>query len=118
MAQKTKQIIIAVIIIVIAFFIFRYFFANPTPADTALTADNPAGQFIDGQAILTLMNNLKNVNLDDSIFSDKTFASLISFERPLREQIAGRPNPFLPIGADGTGTILPVSTSSTKTKVR
>ena len=100
MNQKTKQIIIATIIIVIAFVVFKVFFSNSgTTIDNSLITDKvvmtgPA----DGQVILTLLENLKKVTLDESIFADVIFTSLVNFERPIEQQPIGRQNPFLPIG--------------------
>ena len=61
MNQKTKQIIIAIIIISIAFVIFKVSFPNGgVETDTALVTDNNApAEVIDGQIILTLLENLK-----------------------------------------------------------
>lgn len=117
MSQKTIQIIVAAIIIIIAFFGFKAFFAGNQDSDTALVAEKAAaGEFIDGQTILALLNNLNKVVLDDSIFTEKVFTSLVNFERPIAEQVAGRPNPFLPIGVDGSGIIIPKSTSTSKAR--
>lgn len=112
MTQKTKQIIIAIVIIVIAFIGFKMFFSNTDSNDTTLVADKAtSAEFIDGQIILDLLNELNAVTLDNSIFSNKLFVSLVNFERPIAEQIPGRPNPFLPIGVDSSAG-LPRSTST------
>ena len=114
MNQKTKQILIIIVIIIIAFVGYKMFFSGATPSDVTLVADSGSGQtFVDGQAILLLLNNLNKVTLDESVFSNKTFTSLISFERPIQEQIPGRPNPFLPIGVDTLNTAVPKGASAT-----
>jgi len=119
MNQKIKQTILAVIIIVIAFVVFKVFFAPADSGDTALLADkNTSVQVADGQMILVLLNKLKNVNLDTDIFSNNIFNSLVSFEKPIADQVVGRPNPFLPIGVDGSGLVLPKSTSTIATSSR
>ena len=107
MTSKTKQIIIAVVIIVIAFVGFKVFFGSTDSGSATLATDAPATtpELIDGQAILILLNRLGQVKLDTSIFSDPIFASLTSFARPIPNQIPGRKNPFAPIGADGPGVI-------------
>ncbi len=97
----TKQIIIAVIIIIVAFVGYNMFFVNDDSTSSALVSDIPNQQeFVDGQLILLLLNNLNKVTLDDSIFSNSVFVSLQSFERALEEQVPGRRNPFLPIGVN------------------
>lgn len=117
MTQKTKQIIIALIIIIVAFIGFKMFFTGNDSADTTLVSDQAkSAEFIDGQTILTLLNNLNKVTLDEFIFSDKIFISLVDFGRPIQDQIIGRQNPFLPIGADGSGLTLPKNASTSKAK--
>jgi hypothetical protein len=109
MSQKTKQIIIAVIVIGIAFFGFKMFFTSDVPSDVSLSVDGAGDTYIqEGQEILVLLEQLSNINLDNSIFSNQIFLSLVNFEKPLEPQIEGRPNPFLPIGRD-TSSINPVN---------
>jgi uncharacterized membrane protein YvbJ len=113
MTKKTKQIAVIFIIIIIAFVIFKMFFSGTNSSNTTLVADktNSAG-VIDGQKILVLLNNLNKVTLDDSIFSNKIFTSLISFEKPIADQVPGRKNPFLPIGTDNSATNLSGATTT------
>jgi hypothetical protein len=113
MNQMTKQIIIAVVIIIVAFVGYNMFFVSDDPTDTALVQDGSStSEFVDGQMILALLNKLGRVTLDDSIFSDKVFMSLESFKRPLEEQVIKRKNPFLPIGVDNSSVILSTTTRS------
>jgi hypothetical protein len=101
MSQKIKQIIIAIVIIVIAFVGFQKFFGTSNAGDASLTADNgTAKTFVDGQTILNLLTRLNKVDLDDKIFSSVVFNSLTSFEVPIPDQVIERPNPFAPIGSD------------------
>jgi hypothetical protein len=100
MTAKTKQIIVATIVIIIAFIGLKMFFTEPKIEEATLVADQTKNEFIDGQTILILLNRLNQVTLDDSIFTDKTFTSLVNFEKPITDQIIGRSNPFLPIGTD------------------
>lgn len=99
MNQKTKQIIIILIIIVISFIGYKMYFVSSEPAGTALTAEKSVTPgSADGQVILALLGRLENVKLDESIFSNEVFNRLVNFERPIESQTIGRPNPFLPIG--------------------
>jgi len=118
MTEKIKQTIIVVIVIIVAFIGFKMFFPGSS-GDQTLGTDNPVSeQFADGQVILTLLNKLENVSLDTTVFSDKVFVSLVSFEKSIDEQVAGRANPFLPIGVDGAGSILSRATSTASTTRR
>lgn len=103
MNQKIKQTIFAIIIIAVAFVVFKVFFAPTDSSNTALSPDKASSiQVADGQTILILLNKLNSVNLDTDIFSNNIFNSLVSFEKPIPDQVVGRPNPFLPIGVDGS----------------
>lgn len=112
MTQKMKQIIIAVVIIIVAFFGFRTFFAPDNTGDTALVAEQSSVvNFSEGQVILTLLKKLNQVTLDRSVFSNKVFLSLINFEQPIEDQAVGRQNPFLPIGRDNSAFSLPATST-------
>lgn len=112
MSQKTKQIIIAVVVIGISFFGFKMFFTSDIPSGASLSVEGSSTYFADGQEILLLLEQLSNINLDNSIFSNQVFLSLVSFERPLDAQIEGRPNPFLPIGRDSVRINTATTTNS------
>lgn len=114
MNSKTKQIIIALVIIVAAFVAYNMFFVSDDTSSGALVSDNQnQPQLVDGQVILSLLNKLDKVDLDDSIFSNKTFISLQSFKRELEGQVSGRQNPFMPIGVEGSGSLLLKNASTT-----
>ena len=117
MNQKTKQIIIITVIIIIAFIGYKMFFPGGDTGAT-LTGSPSTAQFADGQTILVLLDNLNKVALDESIFSNNIFTSLVDFERPIQDQVIGRPNPFAPIGLDSSGSVLPQGTSSVRVKVK
>ena len=55
--------------------------------------------------------NVKNIKLDDSIFSDIAFSNLRDSSITLiPDGTEGRPNPFAPIGSDAS--VAPVNNSS------
>jgi len=53
-----------------------------------------------GEQILSLLQELNAIQLDDSIFSDPMFLSLKDFHIDLAEEPKQRSNPFAPIGQD------------------
>jgi hypothetical protein len=113
MGQKTKQIITVFIILIVAFVGYKMFFVNPQPADSTLTVDSSSYMpFTDGQEVLATLNELEGVNLDGSIFTNKVFLNLTSFERQLEPQTPNRKNPFLPIGMEGSVSVPTLSTST------
>ncbi len=115
MSAQIKQIIIAIVIILVAFFAFKTFFGNETPNDQSLISQSSESSYLaGGEEILVLLGKLNAIQLDSSIFSNRVFMSLTSFERPLEEQITGRPNPFLPIGRDSVSRVSTTSESIVK----
>ncbi len=53
-----------------------------------------------GDQILSLLQELNVIQLDDTIFSDPTFLSLKDYHVDLAEEPRERSNPFAPIGKD------------------
>lgn len=43
------------------------------------------------------VNLLNNIKLDDGIFEDPAFRSLVDWSRPIPDEPAGRNNPFAPL---------------------
>jgi hypothetical protein len=115
MTKTTKQIIIAIIVIVAIFIGYRMLFPGEGSNEATLAVDQPAAaQIADSQVILALLDKLDKIKLDDSIFSDKVFIRLVDFGQPIPEQSIGRQNPFLPIGRD-TIVVTPVKSTKSNT---
>ena len=77
--------------------------SSPFAFDTG--AVSPGEGAVLGQEFLTLLLNVKNIRLDDSIFTDPAFATLRDSSIVLiQDGNEGRPNPFAPIGSDNFGT--------------
>ena len=116
MSAKTKQMLIILGVVVAIVVVYSVFFTGQDSADQALVAQQSAApQVLDGPLILALLSKLNRVTLDETIFSNKIYASLVNFEKPIEDQAIGRPNPFLPIGLTGTEAPLSKSTSTFKT---
>jgi hypothetical protein len=49
------------------------------------------------QKFINQINVISSVRIDDAIFSDATFRSLIDWSRPIPEEQKGRANPFAPL---------------------
>jgi hypothetical protein len=119
MNPKTKQIIIAVVIIVIAFFVIKSFFpSTATYGDPTLAVDSASAMsqpVIDGQAVVVLLNRLENVDLSGAIFTSVIFKSLKPSDTVIFEENVERRNPFAPVGADGQVAPSRVASSTPKT---
>lgn len=110
-----------------AFFIGTNSFAQDTVAFDDLTQDTvaldaPTSSVVnEGTKILAILQEMKNITLDTSIFTDPMFLNLSDFTVELTPEPISRPNPFAPIGQDitiisdssTTITTSPFSASST-----
>ncbi|MEX2028921.1 MAG: hypothetical protein WD963_00350 [Candidatus Paceibacterota bacterium] len=108
---KIKNIIIFTVIGMIFVSIY-IFFIKKSPSDTATlisaTSSPVVPSIISGdqnsvvaQEFLTLLLGVKNVRLDDAIFSSNAFMSLRDSNIILTpDGSEGRPNPFAPLGVD------------------
>jgi hypothetical protein len=88
-----------------------YLTKNQDTTGTSLVAEKKTADFADAKNILTLLNRMNQIKLDDSIFNSAVFQSLKDTTVTLVSQPTGRNNPFAPLGTDGTKT-----QSSTNTK--
>ena len=96
-----KIIIVTVVLLLLGLFGYNIFFVDsgipPEPADLSNTD-------IAGQDILSLVEKLKEINIDQSIFSSPLINNLVDIEVPLYPESQGRVNPFAKIGTDLTIT--------------
>lgn len=114
---KIKNIIIFISIAAVFILIYVFFIKKPATSDSNLITSSPASlpdlggvntggalgnsQNIVAQEFLTLLLSVKNIKLDDSIFSDVAWESLRDSSIMLMpDGTEGRPNPFAPIGVD------------------
>jgi len=94
---KYKKIIIGIVVIGVAFFIYSTYF-KPEGGPLVMVDSQAKRQFAAGKEILTLLIDLKSIELDGSIFEDGSFKSLEDFSLPIDPEPKGRTNPFAPIG--------------------
>jgi hypothetical protein len=114
---KIKNIIIFIAIALVIFLIY-VFFIKPSPEQANLVSEGPSATLpnIDGSSpnpstsntnsevakdFLVIFSNIKNIKLNDVIFSDPAFSSLHDSSIVLTpDGTEGRPNPFAPFGND------------------
>lgn len=95
---RYRGIIAGCILVVIAFFIYSYFFTSaPQAVLSAVPADQSTAAV--DQDLITLLGTLKAITLDASLFSDVSFQSLQDFSQQLSPEPVGRANPFAPLGS-------------------
>jgi hypothetical protein len=127
MTPKIRNIIIFVAIAAVFVLIYIFFIKSSpdqnnlvsSPTSTTLpdmngtstnTTDVANATSLVAKDFLTLLLDVKNINLDDSIFSDQAFNSLHDSSIVLTpDAVVGRPNPFAQLGNDP----VPVSTDTT-----
>ena len=109
MASKIKNIIIFIVIVAVLILIYVFFFKQSPEEDGLISSSGnpvlPSAAVSDqnsiGKDFLSILLNVKNIKLDDSIFSDPVFASLHDSSIELiSDGNEGRPNPFAPLGSD------------------
>ncbi len=91
-----------IIIVVVALGLYFYFQGNPS-TDATSSLDTPASPESvqaqeDGARVLSLLNEIKSLQIDDSIFRSAVYKSLVDYSIQIPEQSVGRSNPFAPIG--------------------
>ncbi len=131
MSSKVKNTIIFLIIGAALVLIYIFFIKKP-PQEASLVSYPPTSVDTSGMMpgvmqgnvslgqetsnnpdLVSILLNVKNIKLDDSIFRNPAFTSLIDSSITLSQDgTQGRPNPFAPIGSDqvqAVGAIAPAS---------
>jgi hypothetical protein len=108
---KNKTTILGLVALI--FVVWGYFTFFGGSSSAPLTAV-PSDSAISG-SLLTTLNSLHTIKLDNSFFSDPIFLSLSDFGTTLPEQPAGRGNPFAPVGAVSQPQSQPVSAPAAPT---
>ncbi len=73
----------------------------------------PEEEGVVGEDVLILVNKLRQVSIDTTIFDDTLFTSLQDLSIPVNPENQARFNPFAPIGSDTAGVIKAWSRTST-----
>ena len=101
MTDKLKQIIIAVVVIVLAYFGYNYFFGNQDNSSATLSSQSGTVAVVaDGKQIYDMLMRLKDVKLDPSLFNNPVFEGLNDSGAVIEPEPKFRDNPFAPIGLD------------------
>jgi len=97
--KKYKTLLTILVIILIAFIGYSMFFTGGNDG-SVLVSQSTSVQGGGDNALLVLLVNLKSITLDDGLFNDPAFKSLIDFGQELIPEPSGRQNPFAPVGSD------------------
>ena len=103
---------IITIILVIVIGMVAFWYLTKTDNTTAyLVTDIKTTDSVDAKYIYNILQQMAQVNLDDSIFSNHVFQNLKDNTVSFSPQSSGRNNPFAPVGTDLGGVQSATSTS-------
>lgn len=118
-SQKQKLILAIVLFLITGFVLYRTFSPSSPVADVV----SNAGEIIlqptnENQDIIDLANKFETVGINIDFFKSSLFLSLRDLTVPLYPEVFGRPNPFSPIGIEGSKSISPITTTIATTSVK
>jgi len=96
--SSKKTVVIGIAIVGIALAVYFYSSGKAAPANSSLLSTNAvaANQAI-GSRVFGLLNQIKSLRIDTSLFKDQIYQSLRDYTVAIPTQNVGRPNPFAPI---------------------
>ena len=98
MSSTIRNIMLLVGVIAVAGVIYYTFFSGDE--EEALTNDGISGKEqvqLETETLLARIQDLSQIKIDQSLFSDPRFMSLTNWRVELPEESSGRTNPFAPI---------------------
>lgn len=95
MLKKNKGTLAAVALLVVAIFLYNFFFKSK-----AITVPSESSASAIGEDLIKIRGELQKVTLDQSVFSSPGYLLLTDFSTLIPEQATGRSNPFDIIGRD------------------
>ncbi len=109
---KYKTWIIAIALLVLAFFLYNQFFpkfsATGGSGLVQTQGGGAAGQTAPDAGFITQLLTIQNITIDTSLFNNAAFNNLVDSSKPLPDQTYGRLNPFAPFAS----SIVTVSSTS------
>lgn len=101
-----KNIIIAIVIVSVLIGGYFYFSGGTPSSDTGLLEINQTSEAtVVAARVLSLLNQIKSLNIDTSIFSDPAYQTLRDYSVVIPPQNVGRANPFAPLSGSSRSTI-------------
>ena len=94
--NHTTLIIISFVATIVVIGLY-YYLGNTSSSTATLTATPTATGVVGGNDLLASLSDLQSVKLDNTIFGNKTFVSLLDFGFTIPIQPVGRINPFAPL---------------------
>ncbi len=98
MSSLLKNILFALGLAVILWIGYTFFFATDTTSLIAQNAGTVGQASLDTQAFLRILQQLRDIKLNGTIFDDPRFQSFVDYRQAIVPEPFGRTNPFAPIG--------------------
>ena len=105
--RKNKNIVIGLGVLILVFggfFVWKSMNTSPNDSTASTLSFNDStlpGSFSEaslaGQQILSLLNQLRQLNINGDIFKDPVFTSLVDYSIATTSEPRGRPDPFEPL---------------------
>jgi len=83
--------------------------SSSSGADSSVTTSFIGNDIESDISFLTTLVSLKSINIDITLFSNKSFNALVNNAVKIEPVIPGRQNPFAPIDSINNGSVVPVS---------
>lgn len=93
--NRYQNFLIAAVLIIAAFVVYTFLFTGEEEA--VLSEREVSEEAAVDNDLIALLLELRAINLDDSIFNDSIFQSLVDFSQELVPEPVGRTNPFSPL---------------------
>ncbi len=101
MFQKYKKVILIAVAIVFLFVLYTVFFKKEEEPVLS-TAAGVQGLSAENNELIALLSELRSIKLEKDIFNNNVLLSLFDFSVILIPEPVSRPNPFAPIGSEGS----------------
>jgi len=95
--QRYQNIFVIVGLIILAFIGYSFFFTGKDVAPLTAESVDPSQSAVE-QELIGLLLELRSIQLDESLFSDRRFKNLKDFNQDIVSEPVGRTNPFAPLG--------------------
>lgn len=96
--KKYKVTLIIFVLIIGSYYAYVTFGPPDIPEGLLTSQSASVDGTAAGQEIISILNDIKSINLDTGIFEDEKFKSLIDLTEDVTNEPQGRRNPFEPIG--------------------
>ena len=97
MSSLLKNLLFALGLALIVWLGYALFIQNDEDSLTSSEDGISSQATLETQEFLIRLNELKVIEIEGAVFSDRRFSSLTDFRLPLRPEPTGRENPFAPI---------------------